>query len=145
FTAWLKEHDPAAIPVLSAAHAYKKEEQADFLLSVYLYQKQPDVPGRDASRFLSVELLNNRLPGIDTTRNLNYRSRSANLAMELLRFTWNNAPVYPVTEDFEVSAPTDPSTYHYSLILPAHGADWKFHRAWRTDKSGKTVEEYPLP
>ena len=39
----------------------------------------------------------------------------------------------------------DPSIYHYLVRHKSGGNSWKLQRAWRTDQSGKTVEEFSAP
>ena len=39
----------------------------------------------------------------------------------------------------------DPSSYHYTFTRSAKNGPWKLQKAWRTDQSDRTIEEYPLP
>ena len=39
----------------------------------------------------------------------------------------------------------DSSIYHYKVAQPSKGGPWRLQRAWRTDQSGRTVEEFPIP
>jgi len=56
--------------------------------------------------------------------------------------TWAN-PHSPDTVD--VRKKGDMSTYHYSVSRASNGSSWKLQKAWRTDQSGRTLEEYSLP
>lgn len=39
----------------------------------------------------------------------------------------------------------DSSIRHFSLTRTSKNGPWKLQKAWRTDQSGHTIEEYPLP
>jgi hypothetical protein len=39
----------------------------------------------------------------------------------------------------------DSSIYHYTVNRTSKRGPWKLQKAWRTDASGKTLEEYPVP
>jgi len=38
----------------------------------------------------------------------------------------------------------DRSFYHYTLIRPSEAAGWQMQKAWRTDRKGRTLEQYQL-
>jgi hypothetical protein len=52
---------------------------------------------------------------------------------------------YPITGMYKVSKKGDPCVYHYAIVKPSKEAVWKLQKAWRTDASGRTLEEYPVP
>jgi hypothetical protein len=39
----------------------------------------------------------------------------------------------------------DSSIYHYKVAQTSKGGSWLLQKAWRTDKSGHTIEEFPIP
>ena len=39
----------------------------------------------------------------------------------------------------------DSSIYHYTFARTSKRGPWKLQKAWRTDASGKTLEEFPVP
>jgi hypothetical protein len=39
----------------------------------------------------------------------------------------------------------DASVYHYVVRRLSDGHSWRLHKAWRTDQSGKTIEQFPVP
>ena len=39
----------------------------------------------------------------------------------------------------------DPSDYHYQISRLSQDSPWNLQKAWRTDKDGKTIEEFPVP
>jgi hypothetical protein len=38
----------------------------------------------------------------------------------------------------------DPSVYHFQVVRASENSPWLLKRAWRTDRAGRQVEEYPL-
>jgi hypothetical protein len=56
---------------------------------------------------------------------------------------WN----YPADADavgFALRKEGVPGVYHYLVVRPSADGSWKLQRAWRTDKTGATVEEFPV-
>jgi hypothetical protein len=52
---------------------------------------------------------------------------------------------YPVSRTFEFKKyGADLSTYHYTVVKPSTNSGWHLRKAWRTDKNGRLVEEYPV-
>ena len=39
----------------------------------------------------------------------------------------------------------DSSIYYYTATRKSKRGSWKLQKAWRTDDSGKVLEEYPIP
>jgi Aspartyl protease len=39
----------------------------------------------------------------------------------------------------------DPTIYHYVVSRAAKDNPWKLQKAWRTDRKGRVIEEYPVP
>lgn len=52
---------------------------------------------------------------------------------------------YPDSATFDAQKSGNPTNYHYSISRASEESAWKLEKAWRTDPSGKTVEEYPVP
>lgn len=52
---------------------------------------------------------------------------------------------YPDSVVFKARKKGDPSLYRYQLLRATEHSPWKLHRAWRTDKDGKGIEEFPVP
>ena len=46
---------------------------------------------------------------------------------------------------FTSSKNGDSFIYHYTIARASKDSPWKLQRAWRTDKDGHTVQEYPVP
>jgi hypothetical protein len=53
-------------------------------------------------------------------------------------FDFNSATV-------EVEKNGDSSIYHYTVTRASEAGPWKLQKAWRTDQTGRTLKEYPLP
>lgn len=52
----------------------------------------------------------------------------------------------PDSATFEGEKRDDPSSiYHYIIIRTSQDSPWKLQKAWRTDSTGKVLEEYPIP
>jgi len=51
---------------------------------------------------------------------------------------------YPVAFDFQGRKKnvTGPFPYHYMVIKTSPTNAWELQKAWRTDKTGKILEEY---
>ena len=49
----------------------------------------------------------------------------------------------PVTLDLKKKGNAD--SFHYSMIRETKSGQWELQKAWRTDESGKTIEDYPVP
>ena len=49
------------------------------------------------------------------------------------------------TFGFAASKQGDSSVYHYTVARASKDTHWKLQKAWRTDQTGHTIEEYPLP
>ena len=45
----------------------------------------------------------------------------------------------------EVLKDDDSSIYHYQVTRASEEGPWKLQKAWRTDQTGRTLEEYPVP
>jgi hypothetical protein len=39
----------------------------------------------------------------------------------------------------------DSSVYHFQVIRASEDSPWKLQKAWRSDKKGNAIEEYPVP
>ena len=39
----------------------------------------------------------------------------------------------------------DPSVYHYQLVRTSQSGPWILQKAWRTDQTGRTMQEYSVP
>jgi len=52
---------------------------------------------------------------------------------------------YLDTATWDLLKEGDAANYHYTFTRTAKHAPWKLQKAWRTDASGRTLEEYPLP
>src|SRR5581483_10630198 len=46
---------------------------------------------------------------------------------------------------FAARKEAEPTVCHYTIMRKSKEDSWKLQKAWRTDKSGKTIEEFPLP
>jgi hypothetical protein len=51
---------------------------------------------------------------------------------------------YPDTVTFALEKAGKADAYHYTLSRESKKSAWKLEKAWRTDTSGKTVEEYQV-
>jgi hypothetical protein len=51
----------------------------------------------------------------------------------------------PDSSTCDVAKEGDSTIYHYQLIRASKKGPWKLEKAWRTDKTGRTIEEYPVP
>ena len=89
--------------------------------------------GRAALRFLSQLQREGRLPGWSE-----YNQR----AVGQVHFYYH----YPDTVTFDnLRKIGDPAIYHYEVIRPDKSHPWRLTKAWRTDASGRTLEEYQAP
>jgi len=52
---------------------------------------------------------------------------------------------FPTYEVFDGRKQGDPSVYHYKVARTGADGYFKLQAAWRTDPSGKTIEEFPSP
>jgi hypothetical protein len=59
-------------------------------------------------------------------------------------FDHNDSP-YLDSVTFDGQKKGDSSVYHYTVIRTSKRGPWKLQKAWRTDSSGKMLEEYPIP
>lgn len=46
---------------------------------------------------------------------------------------------------FEAHKSGDPSVYHYTATRTSKQSRWRLQKAWRTDQSGRMIQEYPVP
>jgi hypothetical protein len=53
--------------------------------------------------------------------------------------------VSPDSVTFNLQKNGDSSIYHYTVTRSSKDSPWKLQKAWRTDQSGQTIEEYPVP
>jgi hypothetical protein len=56
----------------------------------------------------------------------------------------HDADPYLDTGTLDVVKNGDSSVYHYMFTRTSKHGPWKLKRAWRTDKNGHTIEEYPV-
>ena len=49
------------------------------------------------------------------------------------------------TATVDVLKNDDSSIYHYKVTRASEEGPWKLQKAWRTDQTGRTLEEYPVP
>lgn len=47
--------------------------------------------------------------------------------------------------EYTLQKKNDSSVYHYQVVQSSDGKGWRLLRAWRTDSSGKALQEYPIP
>ncbi|HUZ07045.1 MAG TPA: hypothetical protein VMV89_06100, partial [Candidatus Paceibacterota bacterium] len=60
-------------------------------------------------------------------------------------FHFNHVPSpYLDTATWDTLISGHSSIYHYTFTRTAKNGPWKLQKAWRTDKTGHTVEEYPV-
>jgi len=52
---------------------------------------------------------------------------------------------YPISRTFIATRKSDAFKYHYVVVKASRDGAWKLQRAWRTDTSGRILEEYPVP
>jgi hypothetical protein len=61
-------------------------------------------------------------------------------------FHYNHVPSpYLDTATWDALISGNSSIYHYTFTRTAKNGPWKLQKAWATDQTGHTVEEYPLP
>jgi hypothetical protein len=51
----------------------------------------------------------------------------------------------PDSSSCDVAKEGDSTIYHYQLSRASKNSPWKLEKAWRTDKNGDKIEEYPVP
>jgi hypothetical protein len=51
----------------------------------------------------------------------------------------------PDTATLDIPKKGDSSTWHYEFTRASPDSPWQLHNAWRTDREGRVVEEYPVP
>ena len=52
---------------------------------------------------------------------------------------------HPVFRTLHAQKKGDATIYHYRFVQESKESGWKLQRAWRTDKDGQTLAEYPIP
>jgi hypothetical protein len=52
---------------------------------------------------------------------------------------------FPVSLTFDAKKDGDAAVYHYTVVRASKDSSWKLNKAWQTDASGRTIEEYPVP
>jgi hypothetical protein len=53
--------------------------------------------------------------------------------------------IYPVTTTVHASKNGQGVFFHYTVVRDRAGGGWRLAKAWRTDATGRTVENYPVP
>ena len=95
-------------------------------------QAAGNAASRSAVSFLKSLLMVGRLPG--------WSSQDEVATNEVgFQFDYPNA----ITCDHLLKK-GDSSVYHYELVRASTDGPWRLRRAWRTDQSGRTFEEYPI-
>ncbi len=90
--------------------------------------------GQSAVKYLYSLKVKGRLPG--------WSKRDTGSLTKGVRFVF----YFPGRVSFDdIHKDGDSSVYHYQVSRTAKDDPWKLDKAWRTDKAGVTVEEYPLP
>ena len=99
-----------------------------------------------AVRFVGDLQLKGRLPGFPVEEK---RSGIVIPGLVYEDSAWQMSPtnteIYPIQR--EVTVITNAAggyVWHYAVSQSAKTNGWQLQRAWRTDESGKTVEEYPV-
>ena len=79
---------------------------------------------------------NGRLPGVSTDEHGMLKSGSED----------KEAPTgsYPVSRTFYFTKNNDSNQYCYTVVQTSSNSNWQLQKAWRSDASGKVVEEYPV-
>jgi len=52
---------------------------------------------------------------------------------------------HPVFRTIHAQKKADHTLYHYRVVQESKESGWKLQRAWRTDKDGRMLAEYPIP
>lgn len=95
-------------------------------------QAEGRVEGKSALKFLKGLIQKGRLPGW---------SADDKIASLTVRFQYPHF----VTFDHMLKKGDDSSIYHYQVDRPFQNNSWRLLKAWRTDPSGHTVQEYSIP
>jgi hypothetical protein len=80
----------------------------------------------------------NRLPGVSNIEHGQIAAEEMTLSKSDL-----NKITYPIQRTFNIVKDGDRSRYHYRLVRSTKDAEWKLDRAWRTDSSGRVIEDFP--
>lgn len=115
--AWRRSQPPVDISQITNSPGFSLTEEA----VAYLHQ-------------LRIE---GRLPGVQKDETI----------LLLLPTVSSNAITYPVARDFQGRKTNiaGPFPYHYTVIKSSPVSAWQLQKAWHTDKTGKILEEYPVP
>lgn len=105
----------------------------------------------DALQFLMKIRTEGKLPGFrkEDHGNLTYRTpgtQTQTAVMEAMKRMLTQSTKYPCSLTFEASknGDTTRSTFHYTVLKSSKAADWQLKAAWRTDRTGKTVETFSV-
>lgn len=85
-----------------------------------------------AAKFLSSLLEKGQLPGMSAHGHGHF---DGNVSLPI---------TYPESETFNIRKNGDSSRYHYQLTRATKDSPWKLEKAWRTDPTGRKVQEYPI-
>ncbi len=105
-----------------------------------MYLKQESVGPLSSGFFLSIEAKNfwvglgkaNQLPGLSNQPTGSLQATKVDCS-----------GTFPFTQGFDFHKTGDSSIYCYEVVQPFQNGPWKLQKAWRTDRDGKTIEEYP--
>jgi hypothetical protein len=123
--------------IASSLHWEGVREAAERLPSPMEFSQIENSPGfrltEEAAAFLHQLRIEGKLPGVQKDEQI-YLLMPADTAY----------PIYPVVRTFpgRKKNAAGPFSYHYTVIKTSLVSGWQLQRAWRTDRSGKVVEEY---
>ena len=89
-----------------------------------------------AGEFLKDMRDQGRLPGISKNEHGKIKTDQVSLDSE--------KELYPISNTFHFTKNGSPFTYHYSVARPTEDESWQLQRAWRTDRDGRILEEWPV-
>jgi hypothetical protein len=108
----------------------------------YLEQQPGGTLTLEAAGFVATLIRKDRLPGI--VRGQQRGDVSVGVGALELRDEAGSAG-YPAGRTFYCKQIDDESTYHYRVVREFKNSAWKLQKAWRTDPSGRVLEEYSVP
>jgi hypothetical protein len=105
-----------------------------------MYLKQESVGPLSSGFFLSIEA-EKFLAGLGKAEQL--AGLSDRPPGDLRAVKIDCSGTFPFFQSFDFHKTGDSSVYHYDVVQAFQNGPWKLQRAWRTDRNGKTIEEYP--
>ncbi len=109
-------------------------------------QMKSNVPGAalpvEATEFLVSQ---KTLPGISKGDNVAFRLPGSSVEPNgVFRSDFTEPITYPVTVIVDAAVNGEGFLLHYQIERASQNGPWQLKRAWRTDRSGRLLQEYPI-